>query len=66
MLHSSPQVFLFSLRLTTVISLSIAGVTIPQALAFKKQLEQIDGVESVTWLDDSVALTEPQHMERHC
>ena len=42
----------------------VDGVTIPQALAFKKQLEQIDGVESVTWLDDSVALTEPLEMQR--
>ena len=42
----------------------VDSVTIPRALALKKQLEQIDGVESVTWLDDSVALTEPIEMQR--
>lgn len=37
----------------------IQDVTIPEALEFKNKLLEIDGVEDVTWLDDSIDLTEP-------
>lgn len=37
----------------------IYDVTIPQALSYKEQLENVDGVEEVTWLDDAVNIYEP-------
>lgn len=37
----------------------IADVTIPQALEYKKQIENVEGVTEVTWLDDSVDITTP-------
>lgn len=40
----------------------IEDVTIPEALAFKEQLKSVDGVESVTWLDDSQDITIPLEM----
>ena len=40
----------------------LRNVTIPQALAYKAQLKQVDGVQAVTWLDDSVDITTPLSM----
>lgn len=37
----------------------LRDVTIPQALEYKQKLKAIDGILSVTWLDDSVDLTLP-------
>ena len=37
----------------------IHDVSIPEALEYKEQLEAIDGVSAVTWLDDAVDLKEP-------
>jgi predicted RND superfamily exporter protein len=37
----------------------IRDVTIPQALDYKKKLEQVDGVDEVNWLDDVVDIYEP-------
>lgn len=37
----------------------IHNVTIPQALDYKKKLEQADGVDEVNWLDDVVDIYEP-------
>lgn len=37
----------------------IRDVTIPEALEYKKKLEQVDGVEEVSWLDDAVDIYEP-------
>ena len=37
----------------------IRDVTIPQALEYKEKLEQVTGVESVTWLDDTTDVTVP-------
>ena len=37
----------------------IHDVTIPQALDYKKKLEQVDGVDEVNWLDDVVDIYEP-------
>ncbi|MCC8356998.1 MAG: MMPL family transporter [Oscillospiraceae bacterium] len=34
-------------------------VTIPEALEYKERLEAVDGVVSVTWLDDAVDITAP-------
>lgn len=36
----------------------ICNVTIPQALEYKKQIEQVEGVEEVNWLDDAVDIYE--------
>lgn len=36
-----------------------AGQTIPGAMALKEELEKIDGVLEVTWLDDAVDVTGP-------
>lgn len=33
--------------------------SIPEALAMKKKLEAVDGVQEVNWLDDSISMTEP-------
>lgn len=40
----------------------IEDVTIPEALQLKEKLSQVDGVEDVTWLDDSVDMTQPIEM----
>lgn len=37
----------------------IRDVSIPEALEYKEKIEQVDGVTDVTWLDDSVDVTEP-------
>ncbi|MGN1129955.1 MAG: RND family transporter, partial [Ruminococcus sp.] len=37
----------------------ISDVTIPQALKYKEKLEAVEGVTSVTWLDDSIDVTIP-------
>lgn len=37
-------------------------ITIQEALQFKEQLEAIDGVSDVTWLDDAVDLKQPLEM----
>lgn len=37
----------------------VRDVSIPQALAMKEELCQAEGVAEVTWLDDSVSLTQP-------
>ena len=42
----------------------VRQVSIPQALELKSQLQQIDGVSKVSWLDDSISLTEPIDMQK--
>lgn len=42
----------------------VQGVSVPEALLLKEQLAQIDGVEQVTWLDDSVSMLEPLAMQK--
>lgn len=37
----------------------ITDVTIPQALEYKEQIKNVEGVTEVTWLDDSVDITTP-------
>ncbi len=37
----------------------ISDVSIPEALEYKQKLESIDGVSSVTWLDDVASVTVP-------
>ena len=37
----------------------IRNVSIPEALDYKEQLENVEGVTAVTWLDDSVDVTLP-------
>ena len=37
----------------------VRNVTIPQALAYKEALKQVDGVLEVMWLDDAVDITLP-------
>lgn len=37
----------------------IRDVSIPEALEYKEKIEKVDGVTDVTWLDDSVDVTEP-------
>ena len=37
----------------------IKDVTIPEALEYKEALKAIDGIISVTWLDDAIDLKEP-------
>lgn len=37
----------------------IWDVTIPEALEYKEKLEDVEGVTSVTWLDDAVSLAVP-------
>ena len=37
----------------------IRDVTIPEALTYKEQLSEIDGVTDVTWLDDVISIEEP-------
>ncbi len=40
----------------------VEDVTIPEALAYKQELEAIDGVTDLTWLDDVVSVEEPLEM----
>lgn len=40
----------------------IRDVSIAQALSYKEQLKNIDGVQEVTWLDDTVDVTIPLEM----
>ena len=40
----------------------VENVTIPEALEYKQELEAIDGVTEVTWLDDVVSVEEPLEM----
>lgn len=37
----------------------IRDVTIPEALEYKEKLEAVDGVSSVTWLDDAIDINQP-------
>lgn len=37
----------------------IQNVTIPEAVEYKEKIEAIEGVTAVTWLDDSVDITQP-------
>lgn len=37
----------------------VYGVSIPQALAYKEKIADVDGVEEVNWLDDAVDIYEP-------
>ena len=41
----------------------VRDVTIPEALAYKEKIAAIDGVASVTWLDDSLDVTVPLQMQ---
>lgn len=41
----------------------VANVTIPEALAYKEQIEAVDGVTDVTWLDDAVSVNEPLEIQ---
>ena len=40
----------------------IRNVTLADAVSYKEQLEAVDGVTSVTWLDDSIDITTPLEM----
>lgn len=40
----------------------LRDVTIPQVLAYKEQIAAVEGVTAVTWLDDTVDLTQPLAM----
>lgn len=40
----------------------IYDVSIPEALSYKEELESAEGVEEVTWLDDSINIYEPLEM----
>jgi predicted RND superfamily exporter protein len=40
----------------------VKGVSIQQALAYKQELESVDGVREVLWLDDTVDLKQPIEM----
>ncbi|MBN2852312.1 MAG: MMPL family transporter [Clostridia bacterium] len=40
-------------------NLLLENLTIPEIIQYEKQIESIDGVESVIWLDDIVDLTKP-------
>lgn len=40
----------------------IYDVSIPEALSYKEKLEAVEGVEEVTWLDDSINIYEPLKM----
>ena len=37
----------------------IKDVSVPEALQYKEKIEKVDGVTSVTWLDDAADLEEP-------
>ena len=41
----------------------VRDVTVPEALDYKQKLAAIDGVASVTWLDDSLDVTVPLQMQ---
>ena len=41
----------------------VRDVTIPEALAYKQQIARIEGVTSVTWLDDAAEVTVPLEMQ---
>ena len=41
----------------------VRDVTVPEALDYKQKLAAIDGVVSVTWLDDSLDVTVPLQMQ---
>ena len=41
----------------------VRNVTVPEALDYKEKLAAIDGVEAVTWLDDSLDVTVPLQMQ---
>ena len=41
----------------------MTNVSIAEALAYKEQLESIDGVLAVTWLDDAVNIKQPLQMQ---
>lgn len=40
----------------------VEDVTIPEALELKDKIENVDGVNSVTWLDDSESVLQPTEM----
>ncbi len=40
----------------------VQGVSVPQALEYKEQLQAVDGVTDVTWLDDVSSVTVPLEM----
>lgn len=41
----------------------ITDVTIPEALEYKEQIKNVDGVTDVTWLDDAVSVEEPLEIQ---
>lgn len=41
----------------------VQNLTVPKALQYKEKLEKVDGVSSVTWLDDAVDITELLEMQ---
>jgi len=41
------------------VRIMVKNVTIPEALAYKEKIKQVEGVSEVTWLDDSVSLSTP-------
>ena len=41
----------------------VQDVTVPEALAYKQQISQLEGVTAVTWLDDVVDVTVPLEMQ---
>lgn len=41
----------------------VCDVTIPEALDYKEKLQAIDGVTSVTWLDDSIDIRQPLELQ---
>lgn len=41
----------------------VSDVTVPEALQFKQKIAEIDGVDQVRWLDDSVSVLEPLAMQ---
>lgn len=41
----------------------IADVTVPEALAYKEQIEAVHGVTDVTWLDDAVSVNKPLEIQ---
>ena len=41
----------------------VRDVTVPEALSYKQQIARIEGVTSVTWLDDAAEVTVPLEMQ---
>ena len=41
----------------------VQDVSVPEALEYKEKIEKVDGVSSVTWLDDAVDITQPLEMQ---